>query len=285
MKLRSLLYVPAHVDRFVSKAHERGADAIILDLEDAVPEAEKDTARAALARAVPEVGQSGARVFVRLNATSRVVEDARAAQAAGADGLMLPKVETPADMDELPEGSNVVIAIVETARGLMATQQIAAHPRVVALCLGGEDFAADTGAEPTSETLRLPKLLTHYAAKAEGKLSLGLLRSIAQFDDADGLRDAADEAARFGFDGASCIHPKVVPLLNAAFAPDAARVAKARRVIAAAAGAAAEGKGAFLLDGEFVDAPVVTRARRVLERAGIAETSDRVTLPLRFNPD
>lgn len=274
MRLRSLLYVPAHIDRFVAKAHERGADAVILDLEDAVPAAEKATARAALTKAVPDVGRSGARVFVRVNATELCKMDAKAAITAGADGLMLPKVESPGDLDRLPEGSNKVIAIIESASGLLAAQQIAAHPRVIALCLGGEDFATDTGATPSAETLRLPKLLTHYAAKAHGKLSLGLLRSVAQFDDTEGLNEAAAEAARFGFDGASCIHPKVVPVLNAAFVPDEASIAHARRVIAAATEAEAQGKGAFLLDGEFIDAPIVSRARSVLDRAGIVPSHE-----------
>ncbi len=165
-----------------------------------------------------------------------------------------------------------VIAILESAKGLLAAQQIAAVPSVIALCLGGEDFATQTGAEPSAETLRLPKLMTHYAAKAEGKLSLGLLRSVAQFDDEEGLYDAAAEAARFGFDGATCIHPTVVPVLNEAFTPDAASVAQAQRILAAAQDAEAQGIGAFQLDGAFIDAPIVTRARRTLQRAGLLDT-------------
>lgn len=270
MRLGSLLYVPAQMEKFVAKAHERGADAVILDLEDAVPEVHKDAARAALASAVPMARRSGARVFVRLNATDRLQADAEAALAAGADGVMLPKAEDPTDIDALP-GSVPVIAIVESARALLAARAIAAHPRVMALCLGSEDFATDTDACPEPEVLRLPKLMVHYAAKAEGKLSLGLLRSVGQFSDTEGLRAAADEAARFGFDGATCIHPSVVPVLNSAFAPDEARIAHARSVIDAAEAAAAEGRGAFLLDGEFIDAPVVTRARRLLAKAGLTE--------------
>jgi len=266
MRLRSLLYVPAHSERFVAKAHTCGADAIILDLEDSVPESEKDAARDALASAVADVAQSGAHVFVRINATDRMMQDADAAMAAGADGLMVPKVDGPADLETLSAHCIQIIAIVESARGLLAAQSIAAVPHVIALCLGGEDFATETGAQPTAETLRLPKLLTHYATKAEGKLSLGMLCSVAQFDDAEGLRDAAAEAARFGFDGATCIHPSVVGVLNDAFAPDADTVARAQRIVAAAQDAEARGVGAFRLDGEFIDAPVVARARQVLSK-------------------
>ncbi|GAB4394632.1 MAG: CoA ester lyase [Kiloniellaceae bacterium] len=272
MRLRSLLYVPASAPRFIAKAHERGADAIILDLEDAVVEDQKDAARAALAEAVPQVCRGGAGVFVRVNAGRRLAEDARAAVAAGAAGIMLPKVRRPAEIDVLAAvvGATAVevIAIVEDAVGLLAAHEIARHPAVAALCLGSEDFATETRAEPTAEVLRLPKLLLHYAAKAEGKRSLGLLRSVADYADLDSLAAAAAEARRFGFDGATCIHPSAVAVLNEAFSPSRDEVARARRIVEAAAQAAGDGTGAFLLDGEFVDLPVVTRARMVLDQAG-----------------
>lgn len=275
MRLRSLLYVPANAERFVAKAHERGADAVILDLEDAVEEGSKDAARAALATAVPQVARNGAKAYVRVNTGPRMGEDARAALAAGADGIMLPKAETAASVDallaelgEADDGSTEILAIIEDAGGLMDARQVAAHPRVVALALGAEDFATSTGGQPIPEVLRLPKLMVHYAAKAEGKLSLGMLRSVADFNDAEGLVAAAEEAARFGFDGASCIHPKVVAVLNTAFSPSEAALTRARRIVEAAAEAAAQGTGAFMLDGEFVDLPVLTRAKAVLAKAG-----------------
>ncbi|MBE9639569.1 HpcH/HpaI aldolase/citrate lyase family protein [Salipiger mangrovisoli] len=275
MKLRSLLYVPANAERFVAKAHERGADAVILDLEDAVEEGSKDAARAALAAAVPHVGQGGAKVYVRVNTGPRMGADARAALAAGAHGIMLPKAETAASIDALlaelgaaDDGTADILAIIEDAAGVLDARQVAAHPRVVALALGAEDFATSTGGQPIPEVLRLPKLMVHYAAKAEGKLSLGLLRSVADFNDAEGLAAAAAEAARFGFDGASCIHPKVVSVLNTAFSPSEAALTRARRIVEAAEKAAAQGTGAFMLDGEFVDLPVLNRAKAVLAKAG-----------------
>ncbi|MCB9942592.1 MAG: CoA ester lyase [Geminicoccaceae bacterium] len=277
MRLRSLLYVPAHVDRFVARAHERGADAVILDLEDSVPEAEKDAARASLATAAPHVAQSGVTVFVRVNATDRLEADVRAAMAAGTDGVMLPKAVRADSIDRLPDGDFAVIAVVESADGLLAAREVAAHPRVIALCLGGEDFATDTGAVPDPDVLRLPKLLLHYAAKAEGKISLGLLRSVAQFDDPADLAAAAAEASKFGFDGATCIHPKVVDVLNTAFTPSAEQIAHARRIVAAAETAAAEGRGALMLDGEFIDAPVVARHRAILARGNAATGTPKST--------
>ncbi len=268
MRLRSMLYVPAHNERFVFKSPECGADAVILDLEDAVPEDCKDLARDALAEAGRRAGTSGAKVFVRVNATDRLVPDSEAASRAGVDGVVLPKVECPEDVDAVP-GTLPIIALIESAAGILSARDVAAHPRVLALNFGAEDFATDTDALAEPDVLRVPILLVHYAAKAESKMSLGLFRSVAQFDDPDGLSAAANEAARHGFDGATCIHPKVVPVLNGAFTPDAARIAHARKVIHEGLAAEAEGRGAFMIDGEFVDAPVLTRYRRLLSRAGI----------------
>lgn len=259
MKLRSLLYVPAHSKRFVARAHERGADAVILDLEDSVPEADKDRARDGLAAAVASVGQGGARVFVRINAGPRQAADADAARRAGAKGLVVPKVERAATLDDLALDA---VALIESPAALLDARAIAAHPRVVALALGSEDFVALTGGHPVPDVLRHPKLMLHYAAKAEGKLSLGLLQSIADYTDLDRLAAAAAEARMHGFDGATCVHPSAVPVLNAAFSPSADEQAWAERVLAAAE----EHPGAFELNGRMVDAPVLARARRILDR-------------------
>lgn len=278
MRLRSLLYVPAHSARFVAKAHDRGADAVILDLEDAVEEGSKNAARAALEYAVPQARKSDSKVYVRINTGIRMGEDARAAQAARADGIVLPKARDESSIDELIKEllpgltkEFQILAIIEDAAGLLNARLIARHPQVAAISLGAEDFATETGGVPTPEVVRLPKLMVHYAAKAEGKISLGMLRSTADFTDTDALETAAAEAARFGFDGASCIHPRVVPILNAQFSPSEEAVVKARRIVNAAERAMADGKGAFMLDNEFIDLPVVNRARAVLAKAGACE--------------
>ncbi|MAC79682.1 MAG: CoA ester lyase [Rhodobacteraceae bacterium] len=278
MRLRSLLYVPANAERFVAKAHERGADAVILDLEDAVEEGSKDAARAGLGDVVPRVGRDGARVYVRVNSGPRMGDDARAALAAGAHGIVLPKAESAASVDallaelgDLDDGAADILPIIEDAGGLLDARAVAAHPRVTAISLGAEDFATSTGGQPSPEIVRLPKLMVHYAAKAEGKISLGMLRSTADFTDTDALVAAAEEAARFGFDGATCIHPRVVAILNTAFSPSPEALTRARRIVAAAEEAASQGTGAFMLDGAFVDLPVLNRARAVLAKAGVTE--------------
>ena len=257
MKLRSLLYVPAHSERFLAKAHERGADAVILDLEDAVPEADKDRARDGLADAAKSVSRNGAKVFVRINSGGRRRADADAASRAGAYGLVLAKAE----LGELGSFSLPAIAMLESPGAVLDARDYARHPGVMGLLVGSEDLATELGATPTPEVLRTPKLLVHYAAKAEGKLSFGLLRSVADYADLPAIEAAGREARAHGFDGATCVHPSVVPVLNAAFAPDESEIAWAERVVHAAK----SGAGAFTVDGRMVDAPVIARARRILD--------------------
>lgn len=273
--ISSLLYVPGNAPRFLEKAGQRGADVVIIDLEDAVPETAKTEAREGLAKWVPAIRQSGCQVFVRVNQSERLVDDAVAATVAGADGLYIPKVDSadilarlaesllPHERDRAPIG---FVPLIEDMKGLFEVRAIAHGPRVFALTSGGEDLATAMGAKPTPEVLRYPKLMIHYAAKEAGVLSFGMLRTTVDFADKEALRAAALEARDFGFDGATCIHPSVVPILNECFAPTPEELSWARKVVAASEQEAASGRGAFMLDGRFVDAPIVTRAQNLLSR-------------------
>jgi citrate lyase subunit beta/citryl-CoA lyase len=271
MKLRSMLYVPADNARFVAKASARGADAVILDLEDSVLGPAKARARDGLAEAVPQVAAQGAAVMVRINAGD--LEDARAAVRAGAGWLLVPKVQGPGTLEPLiaalageeqaagrPE--TAVIAMIEDAGAMLDARAIARAPRVRGLLTGGEDLATAMHASAEPQVLRTPKLLVHYAAKAEGVLSFGLLRSVADYTDLAAISAAAQEARAFGFDGATCIHPSVVPLLNRGFAPTREEIEWARKVLAGQGG-----RGAYAVEGRMVDAPVIARARRILDEA------------------
>jgi citrate lyase subunit beta/citryl-CoA lyase len=277
--IRSLLYVPASSQRFIAKAHERGADAIILDLEDSVAPAEKLAARARLRESVAGAGSKGALVFVRINATADLLRaDAEAACRAGAFGLFVPKSREARLLQELVQmlesceratgrAPTVLVPMIEDAGALLDARAIAnATPRVLALITGSEDLATSMHAEPTPEFLKYPKLLVHLAAKAAGKQSFGLLRSVAGYGELDEIERSAREARAFGFDGATCVHPSVVPILNRAFSPTEEELARARRLIAAAETAQARGEGAFALDGRMVDEPVVARARALVAR-------------------
>lgn len=278
MPIRSLLYVPVSSERFLAKAHERGADAIILDLEDSVAPAQKDAARARLVDAVPMVARSGAIVFVRINSEpERIHADAEEACRAGANGLFVTKTREPHTLISLAglltdvERAIVrpqmwLVPMIEDPGAALDARDIAsATPRVFALTVGGEDMATALGAEPTPEVLRLPKLLVHFAAKAVGVRSFGMLRSVADYNDLAGIEQSAREARTFGFDGASCVHPAVVPIINRAFTPSPAEIARARALIAAFDAAVADGRGAFAFEGKMVDEPVVQRARAMLE--------------------
>ena len=283
--IRSLLFVPANSERFISKAHQRGADGLILDLEDGVIADQKRDARERLAQAVSFVGQNHAKVFVRVNSTDLMSQDAEAACRAGAFGIFLPKTKDPAYVLHLAElldrvegqmGSarkTKIVPVIEDPNALFDARSIAkASPRVFALIAGSEDLATAMNAEPTPDFLRLPKLLVHFAAKAASVLSFGLLRTIADFGDLNAVANAAEEARTLGFDGATCVHPSVVPVLNQAFSPSAQQLERAARLIAASEEATRRGEGAFMFEGKMVDKPVVERAKNLFDRSAAAKT-------------
>lgn len=273
--IASLLYVPGNAPRFLEKAGQRGADVVIIDLEDAVPEMAKTEARDNLTKWVPEIKRTGCQAFVRINNGDRLFDDAVAATLAGADALYIPKVGSVDILTALTEhlerhetGRAPIefVPLIEDMKGLFEVRSIAHGPRVLAITSGGEDLATAMGAQPTPEVLRYPKLMIHYAAKEAGVLSFGMLRTTVDFADKEALRAAASEARQFGFDGATCIHPSVVPILNECFAASPEEIAWAQKVVAANEKEAAVGRGAFMLDGRFIDAPIVTRARNLLLR-------------------
>ena len=279
---RSLLYVPATRDSFVAKAHTRGADAIILDLEDAIASSEKPAARAALARAVPMVRQSGAEVCVRINRPLRLaLPDIDAAVAAGADVLVLTKLMGPDHVRLLaeltgeaeaahgvPVGRTRFIGLVETAAALPTMEAIArADERLVALGAGGEDLATDLGMEPTPDALYVPKMLAVIAARATGVLPLGFVGTVAGISDPDGYRAMLQRSRALGFACASCVHPSQVPIVNEEYGARPEQLDRARRMVAAFEQALAQGIGAVSFEGDMIDEPVVERARRLLARA------------------
>jgi citrate lyase subunit beta / citryl-CoA lyase len=281
---RSLLFVPAHVARFVARAHERGADGVILDLEDAVPREEKDAARATLAEAIAAVSRNGAAAMVRVNhGLLPLARDLEAAVVPGLQALVLPKVEDAGFAREVAEavaelelgrgiatGTVRFVLQIETPAALFCLPAIAAsHPRVAGLTLGPEDFSAALGAMPEADALLGPNLAVLCAARAAGLLPLGFVGSIADYSDPDVFRATVAQARRLGFRGAMAVHPAQVPILNEGFSPTPAEVDWARRVTDGDVVARSEGRGAFQLDGRMVDAPVVRRAQEILEMAGV----------------
>lgn len=280
---RSLLYVPASAEKFVAKAHERGADVVILDLEDGVAPDAKDAARAGLPASVRSVRQNGADVVVRINRPLRMaVQDIAAAVAAGADGLICTKMMGADHVRLLSEltaeseaeagraiGSVRFIVLIEDAAAIAHAQAIAsADPRVVALGVGGEDLATDLGAEPTPDALDLPKRIGVVAARAAGVLPLGFIGTVAGLKDLDGYRAMLRRSKAIGFACASCVHPSQVAIINEEYGARPEEVERARRLVAAFEAALAEGKGAVAFEGNMIDKPIVDRARRLIARAG-----------------
>lgn len=281
---RSTLILPVNVPRFVEKAHLRGADAIMLDLEDSVPEAEKAAARRLLPEAARSVGRGGGDVLVRLNKPLRhVIPDLDAAVVPGVSGVVLPKAESAAEVEivaellsrleaqrGIPAGTVQIGCLIETARGLRHADEIAAaSPRVVSVSLGTEDFTLDLDTHPTPDGLELlvGKALVVLAARRAGVQAHGLVGSLADFQDLAALERAARRARELGCWGASCIHPNQVDVLNRVFSPDPAAVAHARRVVEVYEEAERRGRASAALDGKMIDVPVVLRARRLLARA------------------
>jgi len=279
---RSLLFVPVTAEKFVRTGADRGADGIILDLEDAVAPSEKARARTLIADAIPHVSRKGADVLVRVNRPWRLlVRDLEAAVIPGVAALMLTKVDSPelvqavsdivaeleAERGLLPEKIQFVV-LVETAAGFFRIEAIAkAHPRVVALSLGTEDFTADVGMMPDPDGLLYPKQHTLFAARAAGILPMGFVGSIADFRDQEAFRAIIRRSKRLGFVGASAIHPLQIPVLNEEFSPTAAEVERAKRMVAAYDAAFAQGLGAVQFEGAMIDVPVVQRAHNVIARA------------------
>ena len=278
---RSLLYVPANVEKYVDRAHARGADAIQLDLEDSVPASEKAHARQLVQAHATRVRRGGADVVVRINQPlSLAVRDIEAVVCPDVDAIAVTKASGVSHLRLLDDlvselesqrgmrvGHTRFITMIETADAFFRIREITtASPRIVACNIGGEDFALDCNMVPGSETLLYPKQHMVIAASAAGILPLGFVDSVAAFGDWEAFRTMVRRSRSFGFQGAGCIHPGQVTIVNEEYRPGTDEVAHARRLIALDAEAAAAGRGSFALDGKMVDAPVILRAQRLLRR-------------------
>jgi citrate lyase subunit beta/citryl-CoA lyase len=284
--VRSLLFVPGHRARFYEKLAEFRPDAVIVDLEDAVPPNEKPLARAMVRERLGGPLLAGMQVFVRINSVDSPFfrDDVRGVVAAGLDGVFLPKTSTPEQLREanmllaqtemrvgLPLGTVKIVPIVETVRGALNARELATtSPRVSALAFGAEDFSLDLGVERSRDGIetRYPRAQVALAARDAGRLAIDT--PWTAIDDQEGLLRETSEARQLGYAAKQAIHPSQIPLIHTVFTPTADEVAWARRVVAAYEEAISQGTGAINLDGKLIDVPMVERARRVLERVGEA---------------
>lgn len=262
---RSLLFAPGNDARKLEKALAAGADAVVADLEDAVPAGEKEAARA-VARRVLDSAATGSLVAVRVNGigTEHWEADLQAVADLELDVLVLPKA-TPEAVGALGADGPPVVAIVESAIGVRQAYDTARLPRVAALVLGAVDLGLELGLEPRpdgQEVLYARSRLVVDSAAAGIRSPFDLVHVDTRDD--EGLEAEARLARSLGFRGKACIHPAQVEIVNRVFSPTDEERDRARRVVEAYERGLADGRGAVALDGEMIDLPVVERARRVL---------------------
>jgi citrate lyase subunit beta/citryl-CoA lyase len=280
MARRSVLFSPGDQPELMRKAPGAGADVVVFDLEDAVAPGEKDAAREAVREVVTDPGfDPSCEVCVRVNPVGAGAGDDTEAVLAGGEGVdsvMLPKTADAEDAETLgrlldeADASAPVLALVESAAGVLNAQAIAAADPTDALVFGAEDLSADIGATRTDEGTEVVHAREHVvlAASAAGVDAIDTVYT--NIEDTDGLAEETRFAAQLGFDGKMAIHPVQVAPINDAYTPSEDEIEWAERVLEAKREADAEGRGVFRVDGEMVDAPLVAQAERVLERRDAA---------------
>ena len=283
---RSWMFVPGHRQRFIDKAMSLSCDVTMLDLEDGVTPSEKPAARELIAEALgrPKPPGGPAR-FVRINAVGGEHREAdlRAAVRAGLEGLVLPKVESPQDVETvaayldgretevgLEQGSVGLAVAIETPRGMFNALAIAdSSPRVVALMFGAEDYGWELGLpalreKEAAELIHARSTLTAAARAAHVQPVDAVWPDLG---DEDGLRRDIGKSRRLGFSGKALFHPSQIDAINAAFAPTPEEIGYCERVTAAFDQAFARGEGSIAFEGRLIDRPIAERARATLRLA------------------
>lgn len=280
---RSLLFVPGNRQDMLAKAGALPADVLVPDMEDSVPEEEKEHARDVIRQTVKTMAQRGQAVIPRINAlnTGLAREDLAAVVCAEVYGVTVGKVESPWDIQELstileelerradlPVGHTRLIPWLENARAIVRAYQIAsASPRIVGVALGAEDFTNDMAVHRSEEGTELayPRAAVAVAARAAGVLAIDT--PYVNFRDTEGLQRDVRSVLPLGFKAKFAVHPSQLETINALFSPSPKEIEYARRVVAAFEEVEARGSGATSLDGKLIDVPVVKRARNLLALA------------------
>jgi citrate lyase subunit beta/citryl-CoA lyase len=282
--LRTMLFTPGNNMRMIYKAGTLGADAIILDLEDAVPMAEKETARIFVKDSIEQVAAGSVQVFVRTNAftTGLAEEDLNWAVQVGLDGIVLPKAESKDDVletekliaaleteRELEPGSLVIVPILETARGVMdAYEIVTASRRVVAIAFGAVDFTRDMGINLSREGTELFYARSHIVVAARVAEVQAIDTPWIDVADREGLVQDSERGQQLGFRGKLLIHPSQIEPVNKVFSPSEDEVKYASKMVEAFSQAEAKGLGAISLDGKMID---VANFRQAQDLIALAE--------------
>ncbi|NVO21821.1 HpcH/HpaI aldolase/citrate lyase family protein [Donghicola mangrovi] len=268
---RSVLYIPGSKERALDKAKTLPVDAIIFDLEDAVAIDEKLGARDTLKASLAAGGYGSRMKIVRINGldTQWGEDDARAAATMECDAVLLPKVDGPEQLDALAAlvPGKDIWAMMETCKGMLHAEAIAAHPALKGFVMGTNDLAKELNTRFRAD--RLPMItslqLCLLAAKAHGVTIVDGVYNA--FKDDEGLKAECEQGRDMGFDGKTLIHPAQVEVCNAAFAPSQAEIDLAQRQIAAFEAAEAEGQGVAVVDGKIVENLHIVTAKKILAQA------------------
>ncbi|MEL6314606.1 MAG: CoA ester lyase [Pseudomonadota bacterium] len=269
---RSVLYIPGSKTRALEKARSLQTDAIIFDLEDAVAPEAKAEARETLKDALQQDGYGKRAKIVRINALTSQwgFEDVRVLRDAGADIFLLPKVNTPTDVDalaDLLEPSMPIWVMMETPTCVFNATEIAAHHRVAGLVTGTNDLTKDLGCRYRPDRLPLMTALQRIVMAARATRGVVAIDGVYnRFRDGDGLKAECEQGRDLGFDGKTLIHPMQIDVTNTAFAPSASEVDLARRQIAAFEDGQASGQGVAVVDGQIVENLHVVAAKRTLAK-------------------
>ena len=289
--LRTLLFVPGNQERRIEKARSVPADAFILDLEDSVPPAEKDSARKMVAASIDNIASGGKEIFVRINSlsTPHATADIKAIVTKGLRGICLPKSESADDIHKaevsiaeaekeagLDAGSIGLLPLIETPKGIINTYEVAgASSRILGINFGAEDYALEMGINRTKEGAELyyPRMVIALACHAANILAIDSVYTDVR--DEEGLIRETRAVRQMGFQGKMVIHPDQVGPVNQVFRPSEEEIAYARRVVEAFEIAASQGQASVALDGKMVDIPVAERAKRLLALAESIATKER----------
>ena len=268
---RSALYIPGSKERALEKARDLPVDAILFDLEDAVAPDEKANARVTLAAALTEGGYGERYKIVRMNGleTEWGADDAAAIAEMDCDAVLVPKVNSAADIDAVVERmpGKPVWAMMETPLAVINAAGIAAHPAVEGFVLGTNDLAKDLGTRkaPRREPLLYALQACLMAARAHGVIALDGVYNA--FKDDEGLAEECEQGRDMGYDGKTLIHPAQIEITNRIFAPTEAEIDLARRQIAAFDEAIAKGQAVAVVDGKIVENLHIVTARATLAKA------------------
>lgn len=282
MVRRSILFSPGDEPELLRKAPRAGADTVVLDLEDAVAPDAKQEAREAVADVLTDPAfDPDCEVCLRVNPDPAVADadlDVVFADNPRIDAVMLPKVESADDvavLESLLADHGVadipIIVLCESAAGVLHAEAIAASDSVVAVAFGAEDLSADIGASRTEEGTEVLYAREHVVLAAAAADVEAIDTVFTDIEATARLREETEFALELGFDGKMCIHPAQVPVVNDSFTPAPDRIAWAQRVLDAAAEHDMEGVGVFRVEGEMIDAPLVSRAEQIRERARAAD--------------